>query len=107
MTTPPEPIRRFTFRTFTNMVSFIALLLAVDWGFAWLRDQPTYACTAAHSLGTEAILSLFGMGGLVIAIIGIALGGVRHPMSALGLLVMAAGLLGGALLADSLGGICG
>jgi hypothetical protein len=107
MTTPIDPTRRISIRALSNIVAFIALLLAVDWGIAWLRGAPTFTCAAAHTLGLEGILPLAGMGGLAIAILGITVGGVRHPMTALGLVVMVAGLLGGALLGDAVPALCG
>jgi hypothetical protein len=107
MTPPIDPTRRISIRALSNIVAFIALILAVDWGMAWLRGSATFTCTAAHTLGLEGILPLAGMGGLAIAILGITLGGVRHPMTALGLLVMGVGLLGGAMLGDAVPALCG
>jgi len=107
MTTPLEPQNRISLRALSNIVAFIALLLLVDWGIAWLRGSQTFTCSAASTIGLEGILPLAGMGGLAIAILGVTLGGVRHPMTALGLLVMGVGLLGGALVGDAVPALCG
>ncbi len=106
MTIQPEPSSRFSLRALSNVLAVIALVLALDWGLAWLRGTPTYACAAADTLGTDGFLTVAGMGGLVLAIVGVTLGGVRHPMTGFGLLVMMVGLLGGVLLSEATPGLC-
>jgi hypothetical protein len=106
MTIQPEPSSRFSLRSLSNVLAVIALVLAVDWGFAWLRGTPTYACAAGDALGTDGFLTVAGMGGLVLAIVGITLGGVRHPMTGFGLLVVMVGLLGGVLASEAMPKFC-
>lgn len=96
------PSRSFiTLRGLSNIVALVALLAGLDWLYAWWTGGITYACSAASALGTEAFQTVAGMGGLLVAIVGITLGGVRHPMTAIGICLLVFGLFFGALLASS------
>lgn len=103
-----KALRRFSgLRAFSNLVVGLAVLAALDWAWAWWRGQLTFGCSAAWALGSEAVMAVAGMGGLLIAMLGIMLGGSRHPLTGFGGLLMAAGLIGGAMLPEVLEPVCG
>ncbi len=94
------------FRALSNLVAFLALLLVADWAIAWWRGTPTYACTGSIGLMSDSGLTLLGMFGLLLAILGVALGGARHWMTGIGIVVLVFGLLGLTLLADPIARLC-
>jgi hypothetical protein len=102
----PAPTPR-SFRAFTNVVAFLAILLAIDWGLSWWRGTPTYACSGALTLVSDSGLALVGMGGLLIAIVGVAFGGAKHWITLLGISLLVFGLLGLVVLSEPIQAVCG
>ncbi|MEY9363865.1 hypothetical protein ABH994_006586 [Bradyrhizobium yuanmingense] len=96
-----------SFRAFTNVLAFVAILLAIDWGLSWWRGTPTYACSGALMLVSDSGLALVGMGGLVLAILGVVFGGAKHPLTLWGVVLLVIGLLGIAVLSDPIQSACG
>lgn len=103
-TTPSRPF--ITLRTLSNIVALVALQVGLDWLYAWWTGGSTYSCSAASALGTEAFLTAAGMGGLLLAIAGITLGGVRHPMTFFGLFMVAMATIGSAVEIGEILGTC-
>lgn len=102
----PAPTAR-SFRAFTNVVAFLAILLAIDWGLSWWRGTPTYACSGALMAVSDSGLALVGMGGLVLAILGIIFGGAKHPLTLWGVGLLVLGLLGLGVLSGPIQSACG
>lgn len=95
-----------TLRAFSNLVVIVGLLLLADWIWAWWNGTGTVACRSAWALGSDASQMLLGMGGLLLAMVGVMLGGARHPLTGLGVLVMIAGLVLSAMAPALLEGVC-
>ncbi|UOK73973.1 hypothetical protein [Ancylobacter polymorphus] len=95
-----------TLRAFSNLVVVVGLLLLADWTWAWWNSTGTVACRSAWALGSDASQALIGMGGLLLAMAGVMLGGARHPLTGLGLLVMIVGLALSGMAPALLEGVC-
>lgn len=101
-TTPARPFA--ILRAISNIAALVIVLLGLDWLYAAWHGGSTYACSATMALGSEASLTVIGMGGLVIAIIGITLGGVRHPITVVALVTSVASSI---LAAIPISSLCG
>jgi hypothetical protein len=108
MTTPaPDSPNRFiTFRDLTNIAALLALVIGVDYAFAWWAGRGTYTCRFLLGFGAEGVMSAVGVGGLALAIIGVTLGGVRHRLTGFGFVLMILGAVGAALLPQAVAGAC-
>lgn len=63
-------------------------------GLSWWRGIPTYSCGLLQIAGSESMMTVVGIGGLLIAKLGVMFGGVRHWLTGFGVAVMVVGLLG-------------
>jgi hypothetical protein len=50
-------------RAASNIIALLVLAIAIDWGIAWWRGSPPYACTGVLSLISDSGLTLIGMTG--------------------------------------------
>lgn len=95
-----------TLRTLGNVAVVLLLLVLADATWAWWNGTGTVACRSAWALGSDASQMLLGMGGLLLAMVGVMLGGARHPLTGLGVLVMIVGLVLSAMAPALLEGGC-
>lgn len=96
-----------TMRTLGNVAVVLLLLILADAAWAWWTGAATVSCTAAWAFGSESSQLLIGMGGLLLAMLGVIMGGARHPLTGLGILVMVVGLILSGMAPALLEGICG
>jgi hypothetical protein len=108
MTTPAPvvPKRFLSLRELSNIVMLLLLLAGADYAWAWWKGTSTFACGLLLGLGTEGALASIGTIGLLIAILGVTLGGVKHWLTAFGLVVMVFGLIAIGVLGESIGRAC-
>jgi hypothetical protein len=96
-----------TFRALSNVVAFVAVLVALDWGLSWWRGTPTYGCALLQSAVGQSTLEAVGLLGLIIGIVGVTVGGARHWLTGLGICVLVFGVLGSVLAAEQVANLCG
>jgi len=96
-----------TLRTLGNVAVVPLLLILADTAWAWWTGAVTVSCTAAWAFGSESSQLLIGMGGLLLAMLGVLMGGARHPLTSLGIFVMVVGLILSGMAPALLEGICG
>ncbi|WP_371349421.1 hypothetical protein [Ancylobacter sp. IITR112] len=94
-------------RALGNLAAIVALLLLADAAWAWWTGSTTMSCSAARAVASDSAQLLLGMGGLLLAMVGVMLGGARHPLTGLGIIIMVVGLILSGMLPALLDGICG
>lgn len=94
-------------RGLSNVLVLVVLLIAADVGLAWWQGSPTRTCAGLAWFGSEEAMGFLGMSGLFLALVGVMLGGSRHPATGLGLLLLVGGVLGTILMPDLAKSLCG
>lgn len=93
-------------RLLGNLLVLMALLLALDYGWAWWQGTGTRSCAAVWAFAADDTQMFIGMGGLLLAIVGVMTGGARGTLTLLGLFIMVVGLIGSAMAPEILAGVC-
>lgn len=93
-------------RLASNILALGLLVWAADWLWAWSTGRPGFLCPIAQQLPTEALITLIGVTGLLAALFGSALAGIRHPMSVFGFGMLTAGLIGTVVFSEILNDVC-
>lgn len=97
---PAAPTSFRLLRALSNIVAFVVLLVALDWGLSWWRGTPTYSCAVLQAAVSEHSMEAVGILGLLTVMLGVMFGGARHWLTGLGAAVMVLGLLGTILAAE-------